>query len=113
MKLIKEIQFSKRKFVESLDSTLHSILQIFSASSAPSEDTYNIQTWSLLKIDTVFTKLKADFGLVDSLVNLLIKSSLKGDVVTGRKKSSNKDCIKRTKSEKLYSKSVYQVSPTP
>ena len=69
--------------------------------------------WEFLKIKNLFSKLKSDFGLVDSLVNLLIKMWVSKEKSTSTerkgKRGSSKETMKRTKSQKLHSKNVYQV----
>lgn len=51
--------------INSLDDTLLVVFRIFAS---------KIEKEEILKMKTLFTKLKADFGLVDSFVNLLIKN---------------------------------------
>lgn len=67
-----------------------------------------------MKIETLFSKLKADFGLVDSLTNFLTKmcTSNYKNLSSERKgkRGPSKGMMKRTKSEKLHAKNMDQVS---
>ncbi|CAI2387480.1 unnamed protein product [Moneuplotes crassus] len=122
-KLIKEIQYSKKRFTKSLNDALMSLISIFDKAdqevSNYSEsfenscnqklDCFQDSSCDFYKIETIFTKLKADFGLVDSLVDLLINvcASRQSHCKRG-KKTPSKEAIKRSKNKKLHPKYVCQ-----